>query len=55
MCCSYSKNKLIGTISDSDIRKVIIKNINIKSSKIKKFYNRNLKYLEQQNIMSKIF
>ena len=38
------KDKLIGTISDGDIRKVIIKNINIKS-KIKKFYNRNPKFL----------
>ena len=38
------KDKLIGTISDGDIRKVIIKKINIKS-KIKKYFNRNPKFL----------
>lgn len=42
----HKNNKLIGTISDGDIRKAIVKNIDIKSS-INKYFNKKPKYLEQ--------
>jgi len=41
-------NKLIGTISDGDIRKAIIKKVNLNSS-IKKYYNRSPKFLIENN------
>ena len=48
-CIVVHKNKrLIGTISDGDIRKTIVKNINIKTS-INKYFNKNPKYLEEHN------
>lgn len=40
----HENNKLIGTISDGDIRKVLIKKISLNST-IKKFYNKSPKYL----------
>ena len=48
-CIVVHKNKrLVGTISDGDIRKTIVKNINIKTS-INKYFNKNPKYLEEHN------
>lgn len=46
--CVYieKKNKLIGSLTDGDIRKQIINNVSL-DKKIKKIFNKNPKYLEQ--------
>ncbi len=48
--CVYieRKNKLIGSLTDGDLRKLIIKNTNL-NQKITKFYNKNPKFLEKKN------
>ena len=47
--CVYieRKNKLIGSLTDGDLRKLIIKNTNL-NQKITKFYNKNPKFLEKK-------
>ena len=48
--CIYieKNNKLIGSLTDGDLRKLIIKNINL-NKKIINFYNKNPKYLDKKN------
>ena len=48
----HKKKKLIGTISDGDIRKVIVKNVDIKSS-INKYFNKNPKFLIEHQYTEK--
>ena len=47
--CVYveKNNKLIGSLTDGDIRKQIINNVSL-DKKIKKIFNKNPKYLEQE-------
>ena len=46
--CVYieKNNKLIGSLTDGDLRKLIIKDINL-NKKISKYFNRNPKYIER--------
>jgi len=48
--CIYieKNNKLIGSLTDGDVRKLIIKDINL-NKKITNFYNKNPKYLDTKN------
>ena len=48
--CVYieKNNKLIGSLTDGDLRKLIINEVNLNKS-IKKFYNKNPKYLKKKN------
>ncbi len=48
--CIYieKNNKLVGSLTDGDIRKFIIKDINL-NTKITKFFNKRPKYLEKSN------
>ncbi len=48
----HKKKKLIGTISDGDIRKVIVKNVDIRSS-INKYFNKNPKFLIEHQYTEK--
>ena len=47
--CVYveKNNKLIGSLTDGDLRKLIIKDINL-NRKISKYFNRNPKYIEKK-------
>ena len=47
--CVYieKNNKLIGSLTDGDLRKLIIKDINL-NKKISKYFNRNPKYIERK-------
>ena len=40
-------NKLIGSLTDGDLRKLIIKDVNL-TKKITKYFNKNPKYLEKK-------
>ena len=42
------RNKLLGTLSDGDIRKAIIKKVNINSS-IEKYFNRKSYFVNKKN------
>ena len=48
--CVYieKNNKLIGSLTDGDLRKLIIKDVNL-TKKITKYFNKNPKYLEKKN------
>ena len=48
--CVYieKNNKLIGSLTDGDLRKLIIKDIDL-NKKITSFYNKNPKYLDKKN------
>lgn len=48
--CVYieKNNKLIGSLTDGDLRKLIIKDVNL-TKKITTYFNRNPKYIEKKN------
>ena len=50
--CVYieKNNKLIGSLTDGDLRKLIIKDIAL-NKKITSFYNKNPKYLDKKNFV----